>query len=208
DTSLAASLFAARATGCHILIVGDPNQLPPVGHGAPLRDLIAAGLPYGELREIRRNAGTIVRACAQIRDGVAFEVDERLDLAAESPKNLAVVPAMNIDGQVKAMLSAIERSKAIGVDPVWGVQVLVPVNAKSKLSRKELNSILQRELNKSGRKAGNNPFMVGDKIVNTKNGFFPVANGSEANGDDVHMDDDGKVFVANGELAEVVEVSE
>lgn len=43
DVDLAADLLGACGDGVHVLWVGDPGQLPPVGHGAPLRDLIAAG---------------------------------------------------------------------------------------------------------------------------------------------------------------------
>lgn len=206
DTSLMASLLSARAVGSHVLFVGDPNQLPPVGHGAPLRDMIAANVPYGELREIRRNCGTIVRACAQIRDGKPFGVDGAIDLDSDPPRNLKVVDAAGPEQQIAKMLLAIECARKDGRDPVWDCQVIVPVNAKSQLSRKELNKILQRELNKTGVKAGSNPFLKGDKIVCLKNSFFPAD--ELRNCDDVETNDDGKIFVANGELAEVVEVAE
>ena len=64
DVDLAANLFAACQPGTHILLIGDTGQLPPVGHGAPLRDLIAAGVGCGELTEIWRNAGDIVKGCS------------------------------------------------------------------------------------------------------------------------------------------------
>lgn len=208
DTGLMASLLSARAVGSHVLFVGDPNQLPPVGHGAPLRDLIAANVPYGELREIRRNSGSIVRACVQIRDGKSFAVDSRIDLAAEPPRNLKVVDAAGPDQQVAKILLAIQCAKADGRDPVWDCQVIVPVNAKSQLSRKELNKVLQRELNKTGVKAGSNPFLIGDKIVCLKNSFMPADEGRCSPEALAMADGDGKLFVANGELAEVVEVAE
>jgi exodeoxyribonuclease V alpha subunit len=69
DTSLAASLLRACGPGTHLLLVGDVNQLPPVGHGAPLRDLLDGGVPTARLREIRRNSGLIVETCARIKDG-------------------------------------------------------------------------------------------------------------------------------------------
>jgi hypothetical protein len=204
DASLMASLLDARAPGTHLLFVGDINQLPPVGHGAPLRDFIAAGLPYGELREIRRNSGTIVQACAEIRDGKRFHVDEEIDLESTPAKNLKAVDASNPEQQIATMLGCIEQARRAGRDPVWDCQVLVPVNAKSKVSRKEINNILQRELNKSGQGCGGSPFRVRDKIVNLKNGFFPLYEPQRQ--PDVETNRDGKVFVANGELGEVVAV--
>ncbi len=196
DTDLAASIFRARAKGTHVLLVGDINQLPPVGHGAPLRDLIAAGLPYGELREIRRNSGGIVEACAAIRDGRRWEPDDNLNLVETG------LP----EQQIRAVLKTLAEARAAGLDPVWDCQVLAAVNAKSQLSRKELNKVLQAELNQRPGVAGQ-PFRVGDKIVNTKNGYFPIFD-ADTSDEEMRTNERGEVYVANGELAEVIEVEE
>lgn len=210
DTTLFASLLAALGTGSHLLLVGDPNQLPPVGHGAPLRDLMAATgaagklVPCGELTEIMRNAGTIVRACAQIRAGQAFETEPSMDLDAEPPRNLKVLPASTTPAAIAQMFNVFEAARGQGLDPVWDCQVLCAVNARSPLSRRKLNAALQERLNPNGRSAGG-PFRVGDKIVNTKNGFFQ-ADTSDPN--ESPRSQDGKLFVANGELAAVVSVDD
>lgn len=202
DTSIMRSLLAARARGTHILFVGDVNQLPPVGHGAPLRDIIAAGLPTGVLTEIRRNAGTIVRACAQIRDNKPFEVDAEIDLKAEAPKNLQLIQSGKSQCAAAIEKKIVELRDA-GIDPIWAVQVIVAVNKKSPLARVTLNKRLQELLNPGGRGVAGSPFRVGDKVICLRNSFFKAADPfSEAS------NDRGQVAVANGEFGKVLAVEE
>jgi exodeoxyribonuclease V alpha subunit len=205
DTDLMASLLRACGPGTHVLLVGDIYQLPPVGHGAPLRDLIAAGVPCGELKKIERNWGAIVQACADIRDGRKWQTCEELD--PDAGQNLKLIPAASGAKASDEISKLIHKLKSAGVvDPIWGVQVICAVNKKSELSRKDLNARLQRELNAGGQMAAGNPFKVNDKIVCLKNSWMPVVEdaGQEFNRDAL----DGKVFCANGELARVVGVAE
>lgn len=205
DTDLAASLLRACATGTHVLLVGDVNQLPPVGHGAPLRDLIVAGVPVGDLREIRRNSGAIVQACADIRDGKRWQTCDTLD--PDAGANLKLLPASDGPAAVERIVEAVKRIRDGRLfDAVWETQVIVAVNKKSALSRRDLNARLQAELNPAGARAGSNPFRAGDKIVCLKNSLMPVADDAppDANRDTL----DGKVFVANGEQARVVQVAD
>jgi exodeoxyribonuclease V alpha subunit len=100
-----------------MLLVGDVNQLPPVGHGAPMRDFIAAGIPRGELTEIVRNSGGIVEACAAIRDGKPWG----------SGDNLIVDEAGSPAAQIDRALHHIFEAKRAGFNPVWDCQVIVAV---------------------------------------------------------------------------------
>lgn len=187
DTSLMKAIFAARARGCHVLLVGDVNQLPPVGSGAPLRDIIASGVcGYGELTEIKRNSGGIVEACAAIRDGNRWE----------QGNNLTLIDATN-ETATRDALRLINSALAKGFDPIWDCQIIVAVNEKSELSRAKINRILQSELNPNPAIQGT-PFRLHDKIVCTKNGKYPPL--------DRPKGDDSEVYVANGELAEVVDI--
>lgn len=201
DVSIMAHLLAARAKGTHLFFIGDIGQLLPVGHGAPLRDMIAADLPYGELREIHRNAGTIVQACAQIRDGKIFDVDDTIDLQAEPPRNLKLIRTANDKETAGRIVQIVTRIKERGVvDAVLDVQVIVAVNLRSAVSRCALNRELQNELN-PGESVGDSPFRPNDKVIQLKNAFLPAAKSGEGN-------QDGKFFVANGDQGSVVEVQE
>lgn len=245
DVSLLGSLMAARDAGCRMMLIGDVNQLAPVGHGAPLRDLITAGLPYGELTEIQRNSGRIVRCCHGIVDRHVFEPSPKMDMEAESPENLLHVERREPEQQIEALKTTLDRFRQGAtlavrtsdgtveqrrVDPVWDVQIVVPVNEKSPLARVKLNAILQGFLNPAGETTDGNRFRVGDKIVNGKNGWIPVEGspftrspssrsfrkipdinrieriatvaGSSCN----QGAKDGKVYVANGEQGRVLAV--
>lgn len=171
DVDLAAALFRALPDTANVLLIGDPYQLPPVGHGAPLRDMIAAGVACGELTEIRRNAGLIVRACAAIKDGRRFETAAKYD--PDTGDNLRHFEMADdnetLEGVEELLLRFMENRT---FDPVWQTQVLVAVNDRGHCSRKILNDRLQKLLNPDGVRATPNPFAVGDKVICLKNGRY------------------------------------
>lgn len=202
DADIAAHLLAARRKGGHMLFVGDPNQLAPVGHGAPLRDMIAAGVPCGRLRTVQRNAGRIVKACATIRDDHRFVPGKSIDLGADDPENL-YVQTCKPDQQIKVIKDWLDGHRLFSIygnlDPIWDVQVLCPLNDSGNVSRKALNKELQAFLNPTGKQFPGVPFRVGDKIICTKNGRLPATPACPRS----EVDEEGKVYVANGEQASV-----
>lgn len=208
DTSLLASLLDACEPGTHMLLVGDPNQLPPVGHGAPLRDLIAAGVPCGLLSEVRRNAGRIVEACAQIRQGLPFEVGP--------PGNLEVEERTTPEAQYRCLESVIDRIQTAmpmpsnwtgKLDPVWDIQVITAVNKNGVLSRNSLNKQLQALLNPNGKRCEGHQFRVGDKAICLRNGVYEADHLFEGHQVD-YVELNGQIgyWVANGEIGIVREV--
>jgi exodeoxyribonuclease V alpha subunit len=199
DLSLMLAIFRARPAGCHILLVGDVNQLPPVGSGAPLRDLIAARLPYGELREIKRATGGIVEACAAIRDQQPWR---HLLLAKNS--NIHCFECQTPEASIATLLAHLNTQRARGVDPVWDCQVLTAVNERSPLARTTLNEHLQREFNENPIVPGT-VFRVGDKVVCLKNGFY---RGYSQPGEDTQTNDRGEIYAANGEVGLVTAIED
>jgi len=194
---LGASLFSAIHPGTHVLLLGDDGQLPPVEHGAVLRDLKAAGLPHGELLEIWRNDGDIVKACQAIRAGRPWRASREINIPAG--QNLRHCET----AKVPVALRHLERFLATaptGIDPIWDVQVLCTVNEKSPLGRKDLNARLREFLNSAGRRIDKHPFRVGDKVICLSNSMLPLDSG-----DGLQFEDDGAIeeFVANGEIGRV-----
>jgi exodeoxyribonuclease V alpha subunit len=203
DADLASSFLRALPMGAHLLIVGDVYQLPPVGHGCPLRDLLAAQVPAGDLVEIHRNAGSIVRACKAIREGKPWRYDKELD--PENGLNLVLEETRSNAESLEGIVRTLHKLRSLGIDPIWDTQVLVTVNKKSELSRVEVNKRLQNELNPDGQRANGCPFRVGDKIIRIKrNTLMPCADhaGPDENTEAI----DGKVLVCNGEQGRVVGV--
>lgn len=218
DTGLMADLLDALPDTACVLFVGDPYQLPPVGHGAPLRDLLAAGVPQGELTELRRNAGAIVQACAAIKAGVPVTFCDRFNLTAECPDNLRILDAVGAEA-IEALSETLDSMTSF--DRVWETQIIVPLNEKSDVSRTKINERLGNMLNPDGKSAAGNPFRVGDKIIclrNTRlktvaaiadrwgNPDMPLdaANYQPCGGP---RDASAEWYVANGEIGRVVAVS-
>jgi ATP-dependent exoDNAse (exonuclease V) alpha subunit len=184
DASLMADLLDAIPNGGHLLLIGDPYQLPPVGHGAPLRDLLDAGVPHGELTEVRRNAGQIVHACVRIKGGESFDTTppDELDIDPPAdadgkkrtpPKNLAFYEAKDAAKAVDVLCNLMREGRVHGFDATWQTQVIVARNTKGEVSRKALNAKLHPMLNPDGYGVAGNPFRVGDKIICLRNSWMP-----------------------------------
>lgn len=172
DANLMGALLSALPPWCHVLLVGDPFQLPPVGHGAPLRDLIAAGVPTALLTEIKRNAGLIVEACRDIKDGQPF-ADTAGKFSDAPAENLKLMHIAEPADQVAALLSVLSTCPTRGIDPIWETQVIVARNDETPVSRKVLNPVLQNLLNprRDGEPADrtNEKYRVGDKFICLRN---------------------------------------
>ncbi len=194
DVDLMAAMFRACTEDMCILLVGDINQLSPVGHGRPFQDLQQL-IPTGRLTEIRRNSGRIVQACAEIRDHQKFVPSTSLNI--DAGENMPLIELDSPEQQLTAVENLIRR---IGVedeecDTMWDIQVLTATNDKTPISRNPLNLMLQQQLNPDGVRVKGNPYRVGDKVVCLKNGTFQDS-------EDRHEEH----FVANGELAEVMDL--
>lgn len=216
DTDTFACFMDALPHDAHLLLIGDLGQLPPVGHGAPLRDIIAAGVPVGELTEIRRNSGDIVRVCRDVREGQSFSPSTAVDIA--NGKNLLHIEAPTVAVTLSHLKRRLLSAQAMGVDPVWDIQVVVAVNQKSDLSRENINKGMQRLLNPNGQEIKGTPkkFRMNDKVICTSNCILPLIEGGykvqvspgEFSGGSGGSDDAEEKyvgdFVANGEIGEIV----
>jgi exodeoxyribonuclease V alpha subunit len=195
DAEMACDIFRARAKGTMVLLIGDPNQLPPVGRGAPLRDLIAAGIPCGELKQIRRNSGGIVEACAAIAESRPWGAGD----------NLEIVPVDDEQGQQEAVIRKLTECKAAGFDPVWDSRILVAKNE----TRRGFNNLLQGHLNPNPAIDGV-AFRVNDKVICRANEEFKIV--SVDSNDDTNEVEYGDsptlVRIANGELGRVLEIGD
>lgn len=191
DLELMHRVFSARPRGAHVLLVGDPYQLPPVGCGAPFRDLIDSGVvPSGHLTKIERNAGEIVEICARIRDGQRW--DDLLNVG-----NVYCHASRSPDAQIEQLETLVRQHDK------WDAQVLVPVNEKSPVCRVLLNDRLQKLLNTDGEPIRGTRFRLGDKIVCTQNGWYQLSGELSEQIDETDINDRSEVRVANGELAEI-----
>jgi exodeoxyribonuclease V alpha subunit len=143
--------------------------------------MLAAGVPSFELREIRRNAGDIVRACHDIKDGKTPDYPtDSINLNAGHNWRHIPAKADRIPFIIEQLLS--EKLPQRGFDALWDVQIISPTNDRGAQSCKALNAVAKGVLNPS-QDAKGLPISVRDKVVRLKNG--------QATG--VNLDDKGRV---------------
>ncbi len=173
DSCLFASVLKAIKINCKLVLVGDSDQLPSVGAGNVLHDIIESGvMPVVTLTEIFRQAqqSTIVTTAHKIVKGI------QPDLADRSGDFIF----MQRNGYTEINKLLVELCKtrlpdAFGYDPLTDIQVISPTR-QGPCGTVELNKLLQEELNppmagRSGVKTKLFTFRKGDKVMQTRNDY-------------------------------------
>ncbi|MEM8602466.1 MAG: AAA family ATPase, partial [Cyanobacteria bacterium P01_H01_bin.121] len=178
DLSLMNSLLKAIAPGTQLLLIGDADQLPSVGAGAILRDLIhSATLPIVRLTQIYRqsdNSDIALRA-AEINEG---RYPRLQNLGQELPSsNCLWLPAESAEQGYAQLRYLFERRlPELGFDPVQDVQTLAP-KQKGKIGVIELNRFLQeslnptREMHEELQLYNGDCLRVGDRVLQCRNNY-------------------------------------
>jgi len=173
DVPLAAALLAAIPTSARVVVVGDADQLPSVGPGAFLRDLIASrSVAVVRLTEIFRQAETshIVVNAHRILNG---EMPESVN--ADAPDADFFVIQRREPEEAAAVVCELVTQRIprrFGLDPVEHIQVLTPMH-RGAAGTRILNERLQGILNPSGPAvvSRGQTLRVGDKVMQTKNDY-------------------------------------
>jgi exodeoxyribonuclease V alpha subunit len=174
DVVLMNQLLRAVPPWACVVLVGDVDQLPSVGAGAVLADLIGSGVvPVAKLTEVHRQAGSswIVRAAHAVNRG------EEPESAPPGQGDFYFVEANDPATVIARIVQMVkERIPAkFGFDPFRDVQVLTP-QVKTELGVMNLNRELQAALNPARAGVGetkkfDTTFRVGDKVMQTRNNY-------------------------------------
>lgn len=172
DITLLYALLKAVGAGTRLILVGDVNQLPSVGPGNVLRDIIASGcFPVVILQKIFRQASQsdIVVNAHKINDGEHIALDNK-------SKDFFLLKRYDADVIINVMLQLVKQKMPRYVDATsYDIQVLTPTR-KGLLGVERLNTILQQYLNppakqKKEHQVGDRIFREGDKVMQIRNNY-------------------------------------
>ncbi|NOY27600.1 MAG: ATP-dependent RecD-like DNA helicase [Oligoflexia bacterium] len=177
DLRLMQSLLRALPDGARLVLVGDADQLPSVGAGRVLADVIAAGIvPVATLREVfRQAAGSgIVRNAWRINSGQPPISAERDATApAGAARDFFLVDRDHVNDARATLLEIVsKRLPRLSFDPLRDVQVLTPMHS-GPLGTVALNQALQALLNPTGPQLtrGDKILRVGDRVLQVRNNY-------------------------------------
>ena len=172
DIVLADQFLDALPDAATLVLVGDTDQLPSVGPGNVLRDVIASGaVPCTRLDVIfrQKTGGLIVRNAHRINDGAFVET---------APPGVRTdfyfLPGDNPDQMLRRIveLVSVRIPRTFGFDPLADVQVLTPMR-KNQLGADNLNLVLQQVLNPRGPSVQRfgRTYRVGDRVMQIRNDY-------------------------------------
>ena len=172
DTLLFESLLRAVKTGCRLILVGDTDQLPPVGAGCVLHDLMDSGtVPVVRLTRVFRQAleSRIIENAHRVVAGEPMVLDNRGDCF--------FLPRATVREVTQTVLDLCGRRlpNAYGYTPFAGLQVLCP-GRKGELGTAEMNRRLQALLNPPDKHRAETTvegvlLREGDKVMHTRNNY-------------------------------------
>ena len=172
DLPLMSALLRAVEVGTRMIFVGDQDQLPSVGPGSVLKDMIHSGcFSVVKLQKIFRQAGQsdIIVNAHKINRGEEIVLDNK-------SRDFFFLKRQDADTIIRVCLALIQNKlpKYVDAEP-FDIQVLTPMR-KGLLGVERLNTILQQYLNppdakKAEKEYGDKKFRVGDKVMQTKNNY-------------------------------------
>ena len=207
DMFLMNYLLQSVYLGTKLVLVGDSDQLPSVGPGSVLQDIIESGkITTIHLDKIFRQAAKskIIVNAHRINDGEGFVSKEEME--EESKSDFFFINEGTQEKMLEQVISLCSgRLKKFGnYDFFENIQVLTPTK-KGMLGTKELNKSLQEVLNpatekKKERNTGNAIYRVGDRIMQVKNNYDIYW--------ERHADNETGTGVFNGEFGTVLDIDE
>lgn len=173
DVLLMYSLVRALPPFARLIIVGDVDQLPSVGPGSVLLDLISSGmLPVARLRTVFRQAAEsgIVRSAHLVNEGRYPEFNQHDFFLIERQD-----PAQVVDTLVEVVSKRLPQS--FQLDPMYDIQVLAPMR-RGEAGVNHLNEVLQERMNAAGKHVPRRGLRLGDKVMQLRNNYeLEVFNG-------------------------------
>lgn len=205
DVFLMNYLMKGIYIGTKLILVGDVNQLPSVGPGNVLKDIINSGtIETIELNQVFRQAAKskIITNAHKVNHGESF-ITHAKEREEDKLQDFFYIQETSQDKMLQDVISLCSgRLEKYGnYDFFKNIQVLTPTK-KGKLGTKELNIALQKALNhntKTAKKSGDRTFLVGDRVMQIKNNYdiYWIKNNNE----------DG-TGIFNGELGTITKINE
>ena len=201
DIVLFGSLLKALKRGTCLIMAGDSDQLPSVGAGNVLHDILSSGvIPSVRLNEVFRQAekSRIVTNAHRINMGeMPLENDSKADFffMGRTPEGALETICELCSGRL---------GKVYGFDSISDIQVLSP-SRKGIVGTINLNRVLQERLNppskdKKEKKFGERIFRVGDKVIQTRNNYDMIWSLPDGSGDGFG--------IYNGDIGTILDISQ